>query len=202
MNCFDLHIHSNFSFDSDATIEDIIEKLIEKKYYGFSITDHNTTKHIEYIRKLNLQNILFIPGFEYSVNEVDLLLYNVEELPPENSNLISVIEFAQKRNGVVVLAHPARYITNISSELLKNVDGLEITNLRYSNLPALLEKSYKIDVIQWCKKQNKALFANSDSHNLKDLGKVGTYIPAQNIDDFLWAVKNKLCFPAEHLTHL
>lgn len=199
MNCFDLHIHSNFSFDSNAPIEDIIEKLIDKKYFGFSITDHNTVSHIEYIQRLDLPNLLFIPGMEYTVEGFDLLLYNIYEMPQENSSLIETIEFVKKRGGIIVLAHPATYFMNISTTLLANIDGLELINRRYRKLPTQIVKTYKIDFIEWCKRQNKALFANSDSHNLKNLGKVGTYITATNIDEFIWSVKNNLCFPSEKI---
>lgn len=199
MNCFDLHIHSRFSFDSNAEIEHIIEKLVEKKYYGFSITDHNTVAHIEYIQKLNLPGLVFIPGIEYTVEGFDLLLYNIYELPPENFSLVQVEEFVKSRNGVIVLAHPARYFISISSTLLKCIDGLEVINPRYQKLSIQLEKTYKINITQWCQKQKKALFANSDSHNLKDIGKVGTYISATNIDEFIWAVKNNLCYPSDSI---
>ncbi len=199
MNCFDLHIHSNHSFDSKAHIEDIIEKLVDKRYYGFSITDHNTITHIEYIQRLNLQNLLFIPGIEYTAEGIDLLLYNVYELPPENSTLAQTVEFVRNKNGIIVLAHPARYFMSISSTLLANIDGLELINKRYKKLPDVIEKAYKINFMEWCKRQKKALFANSDSHSIKDIGKVGTYISATNIDEFIWAVKNNLCFPSDEI---
>ncbi len=197
MNLFDLHIHSKFSFDSNATIEAIVEKLVDKKYFGFSITDHNTVEHLEYIQKLKIKDLLFISGIEYTVEGFDLLCYNIWELPPENSNLMQAVEWIKSRGGIIVLAHPVRYFLEITANLLNAVDGLELINRRYFKLSVEFENIYKINYTDWCRRQNKALFANSDSHNLEELGTVGTYIPVQSSDEFVWAVRNKLCLPIE-----
>ncbi|MFN7181263.1 MAG: PHP domain-containing protein [Planctomycetota bacterium] len=197
MNLFDLHIHSNFSFDCDVPVENIVEKLIKKGYTGFSITDHNTIKHLEYIERLNIKELIFVPGFEWTVDGFDLLCYNIRDLPPDNISLTEVIEWVKSRGGKIVLAHPARYLIEITSSLLSIVDGLELINRRYSRLATEFENRYHINFQGWCKKQEKALFGNSDAHTLKDLGMVGTYIPARNLDEFVWAVENRLCFPVE-----
>jgi predicted metal-dependent phosphoesterase TrpH len=197
MKLFDLHIHSKFSFDSNAEVEAIIEKLLRKGYAGFSITDHNTVEHISYIQKLNLSGMLFIPGYEYTAEGIDLLIYNVFVLPRENLKVVEVIDFVHENDGVVVLPHPAKHFESYTAEILNKVDGIEVKNKRYFQLTSKLETVFKINLSSFAKRYNKAEFFNSDSHNLENLATAATIINANTVEEFIWCVKNRLCFPLE-----
>jgi len=73
---WDLHIHSNASRgDSTSIPEEIVNKLIENGVSVFSITDHNSVKNVDSIRKIvnekrasNVE-IYFLPGVELKTDK-------------------------------------------------------------------------------------------------------------------------------------
>ena len=100
----DLHIHSNFSDGTDS-IEQIIEKIINKGIHTFAITDHDTVEGVEYLinnveqrQLLDNHNIKFIPGIEFSSiidkNKVHLLGYNCDLA---NADFIHAIDLGWQR---------------------------------------------------------------------------------------------------------
>ena len=78
----DLHIHSTFS-DGTCTPKEIVNKVIEKNLYGFSLTDHDTVDGIPEILAMDLpDDLLFIPGIEISCDalnrEIHILGYGID----------------------------------------------------------------------------------------------------------------------------
>jgi len=61
----DLHCHSKFS-DGDKNIEQLIELFRHTNTKFAAITDHDDLKSIKKLLKLNVEDIVFIPGVELS----------------------------------------------------------------------------------------------------------------------------------------
>lgn len=99
----DLHIHSTCS-DGTFTPEQIVKKVIDKKLYGFSLTDHDTVDGISQILAMNLPTDLkFIPGIEISCDalhrEIHILGYGIDcENKELNSTLDELRNKRLKRN--------------------------------------------------------------------------------------------------------
>ena len=77
----DLHIHSTCS-DGTFTPKQIVQKVIAKGLYGFSLTDHDTVDGIPEILAMDLPDDLkFIPGIEISCDalhrEIHVLGYGI-----------------------------------------------------------------------------------------------------------------------------
>ncbi len=67
----DLHIHSNYSSDSEQKLEDIIKITKEKGFDFISITDHDSLEVYDSlfnIVKKDLTNPLIIPGVEFTID--------------------------------------------------------------------------------------------------------------------------------------
>lgn len=62
---YDLHIHSTFS-NGEYNVDSLIEKLKQKDVFIFSITDHDNTDSINYLKDKKLENIKYISGVEIS----------------------------------------------------------------------------------------------------------------------------------------
>ena len=78
----DLHIHSTCS-DGTFSPKEIVQKVIEKNLYGFSLTDHDTIDGIPEILTLDLpKDLKFIPGIEISCDakgrEIHILGYGID----------------------------------------------------------------------------------------------------------------------------
>jgi hypothetical protein len=93
----DMHIHSENS-DGEYKTSQIIEMLKRNNIDIFSITDHDNIDSYKEIKKLDIQNMIYIPGVEFSsVNDkynCHILGYNID---CENKKIIEECEIIKKR---------------------------------------------------------------------------------------------------------
>lgn len=68
----DFHIHSNYSADSDQSLEQIINRAQELNFDIISITDHDSIKVYDelynYLKDNNLEKPIIIPGVEFTID--------------------------------------------------------------------------------------------------------------------------------------
>ncbi len=107
----DLHIHTNHSDGTDS-VENVVDKVIEKGLHTFAITDHDTITGVkellnnnELMSKLKDNNVRFVSGIEFSSiidgDKIHLLGY---ECDMENSEFLNAIDLGwQKRKGKYLL---------------------------------------------------------------------------------------------------
>ena len=99
----DLHIHSTCS-DGTFTPQEVVQKVIDKKLYGFSLTDHDTVDGIPEILAMDLPgNLKFIPGIEISCDalhrEIHVLGYGIDYKSKKlNETLNNLRDKRMKRN--------------------------------------------------------------------------------------------------------
>lgn len=140
----DLHVHTNYSHDGRASIEEIIESAIAEKLDGIAICDHDTMDGSSAARKYVADNeldLIIIPGIEVSTSEGHLIVLGVEEgiekglSPEETIRIAKQREKEKEKNGTVVIIaphpfHPFRHsIGNFCTH--PYIDAIEIYNSRY-----------------------------------------------------------------------
>lgn len=59
MEIYDCHVHTSFSFDSKATIEEQCEKAIELGFSAITVADHNLPVHPHYAQHENIRASVF-----------------------------------------------------------------------------------------------------------------------------------------------
>lgn len=184
---FDLHVHSEYSFDSNTPIKDII-KAAAKSLDGIAITDHDSIGgHEEAEKACKKHGIIFIPGMELKTPSGDIVLLGINEIP--NIETFQELEdFVTENNAAMFLAHPfagpvpGKPFTEIP-EVLKALDGIEVYNA-FTPLEANLK------AMKFAKEKNMTGVATTDAHHLDLIGKAFTI--ADNIsssDDFIQALK-------------
>ena len=91
---FDLHLHSNNS-DGSATVDELVETVVDSGIKIFALTDHDTVNGIKDIKIPD--GIRFIRGVELTcvIDDINchILGYNIN---PENKELTELIEFGKK----------------------------------------------------------------------------------------------------------
>lgn len=190
----DLHIHSNNSPDSRLSIKDIIDYYYGNGFKAIAITDHETMSGIEKARKMCVEkglDILIIPGVEVETPNgeiVVLMPIEVEEIPHE---IMELIEFSKKMNGLTFAPHPFAQTRNSLKEKLfeiKEIDAIEVLNGRINWM-------WNEEALNAAKILGKPGIANSDAHSKLDLGMAYTIIDVEDvsIDGVFSAIKkNKI----------
>jgi predicted metal-dependent phosphoesterase TrpH len=132
------------------------------------------------------EDILIIPGVEITTPEGDLLVLGVVEMPIAPLNVKDVIDFAGKRDGVVIVAHPFREYGLGSLAKNYEVDAVEVLN---GGTPSHLNKLAEI----LAREMDVPGVAGSDAHNVDELWSVFTEIKASlDVDEVLKAIKKGL----------
>lgn len=177
MKC-DFHVHTFYSFDSDASPREIVEKAIEKGINCLAITDHGEIKGaLEVIEYAKGKPILIIPGIEIKSKEGDIIGLNVKEKIPDKLSAKETIERIKKAGGLAIIPHPFGVFCNFKGnlqELVKEIDGMEILN------GSIFGNGNK-KAEEFIKKYNLAFTVGSDSHSSDFLGKVWLEIPGENL---------------------
>ncbi len=222
--CVDMHLHSEYSVDSNSTVKSIIEKA-KSLGIGIAITDHNSIEgSIKAIN--NKEGVLVIPGIEVcSKNGIDILFYfkEKEELIKFYNEVIApnkrknrhgtsllpidiLIEKGQRYDSIICLAHPYRSymkkIINVAikKKLLKKIFDIlplyEVINSK--NFNAKNKRAIKI-----AKKKHKGMLGGSDSHKIKDIGKTLTCIKTtEDVIPFLDSLKENNTLIIGRVQHL
>lgn len=129
---FDLHIHSNFSSDSNLSVDDILKQAVNKRLDGIAICDHNTVYGsligMKRAKELNLP-LIVLPGLEVSTTNGHLIILGIRDNIPPNLAPEKTIGIAHRKGGIVIAAHPFK-IRSIGNVEKLDVDAIETFNSR------------------------------------------------------------------------
>ena len=128
------HVHSEFSHDSKASLEDMIGAA-EKAHLDFAVvTDHNNFLAADAYQKKDLpRRPLLIFGNEISSSEGHLIALGVyEEPPPDKEAGQELIEWIHEKGGYAIIPHPIGKKSYWKNWDVKGYDGIEIYNFFHS----------------------------------------------------------------------
>lgn len=190
----DLHVHTIYSGDSFITPEIALKYAKIKKLDGFAITDHDTLKAYNILRKRNHNNeLIIIPGMEIKthIGEVIGLFIN-EEINIRDNNFVSIVENIKENNGLVVIPHPFDFLRDnrlkinlLSDNMIKKyIDGIEIINSRII-FKRCINKARKFN-----KKYQLFETGGSDAHSNEEIGNGYTII--KDVDYSLESIRKSL----------
>lgn len=170
---FDLHIHSNYSTDSNLAVDDILKQAVRKGLDGIAICDHNMVEGslvaIRRAKELNLP-LLVIPGIEISTSEGHLIVLGIRENIQPGLPVLETINIARQKSGVVIAPHPFK--RNSIGFAANDADAIETFNSR-----CLFGENEKAK--QMAHELEKPEVGGSDSHLLSTIGLGFTEIDAR-----------------------
>lgn len=190
----DLHLHTIYSGDSFITPEIALKYAKIKKLDGFAITDHDTLKAYNILKKKNHNNeLIIIPGMEIKthIGEVIGLFIN-EEINVRDNNFVSIVEKIKENNGLVVIPHPFDFLRDnrlkinlLSDNMIKKyIDGIEIINSRII-FKRCVNKARKFN-----RKYQLFETGGSDAHSNEEIGNGYTII--NDVDNSLESIRKSL----------
>ena len=190
----DLHVHTIYSGDSFITPEIALKYAKIKKLDGFAITDHDTLKAYNILKKKNHNNeLIIIPGMEIKthIGEVIGLFIN-EEINVRDNSFVSIVEKIKENNGLVVIPHPFDFLRGnrlkinlLSDNMIKKyIDGIEIINSRII-FKRCINKARKFN-----RKYQLFETGGSDAHSNEEIGNGYTFI--NDVDNSLESIRKGL----------
>ena len=152
------HVHSNWSYDGSWSLDSLSEKFQKRGCQVLMMTEHDKgftsgrlAEYREACDKVSSENILVVPGIEYSDadNRVHVLVWGPVPFLGENLPTSEMLHKARASDGLAVLAHSSRreawktFEPAWADQLL----GIEVWNRKYdgwapsTTAPALLKKT-------------------------------------------------------------
>jgi predicted metal-dependent phosphoesterase TrpH len=184
----DLHVHSRYSPDGRATLEELVARLPYTGLRGFALTDHNSVRGHRDLARLQKEYpiYLLVPGVEISTREGHLLAYGIDEAPPAHQPLVETVEWVRDRGGEPVLAHPFRWTHGVGRRIAETapVRALEGRNGRNSEVA-----NAKAELL--AARKGWGATGGSDVHTVPELGRAFTVIPDEvtSVGDLLDALR-------------
>ena len=177
MKC-DLHVHTAYSYDSNASPKEMADEAIKRGIDCLAITDHNEIEGaFEAIKYAKGKPILIIPGIEVKSKEGDILALNVKEKIPNKLSAKETIKKIREMGGLAIIPHPFGWLCSFKGdieEIAEEIDGIEVFN---ASIFGLGNKK----ALDFAQKFNLPFTAGSDAHFPNFVGQVFLEIPGENL---------------------
>ena len=133
-----VHVHSNYSYDGQHSLEEIAEMGKNRGYHFIGMSEHSDTfdeekiaRYVKECKNASTENCLIIPGIEFTCeNNLHILGLGVRQYT-SGKDPFQIARFIRQQGGVAVIAHPVRYHYQIPEGLAAVVDGIEVWNAGY-----------------------------------------------------------------------
>ncbi len=167
----DLHIHSNYSFDSSNTPEQIIERCKQIGINCIAIADHGTAEG-----GLKLKSIAPFPVIvaeEILTPDGEIMGMFLEKTIPTNIPVPEAVARIKEQGGLVCIPHPFDSLTRaglgaksakMMEKIVEQIDVIEVLNAR-SPITSCSSMAYA-----FAERHNKARSAGSDAHTIMEIG--------------------------------
>ena len=191
------NIYSNFRnkscimpFDCSVTIEEQLNKVLEKKIDVLFVTNHNTLDGYHQILEYQqnhkkYHDIKIYPGEEITIdNKGHVLAYGINKEVKPGMSLEQTLDEIKRQNGVSCAAHPFAVSNGIREKALL-CDLIESFN---SNNVDIFSNTIAND---FSKKNNMFATAGSDSHIASTIGRcINTVESENNLDSIIQAMRH------------
>ena len=190
----DSHIHSEYSPDSFAKIDDILNRARMRNIDIIAISDHNTVDGtVEVMKKTRNTDILAIPSIEISSSHGHILGFGCEEMIPRDLSPQETIDKIHAQGGLAIVPHPFCFYRHGLFHFYKEYENLKFDAIETRNARFIVgycnRKAKKLSI-----KNNIPTLGASDAHYFKFVGDCYSLIDCEkDIDSVLKAIrKNKV----------
>jgi predicted metal-dependent phosphoesterase TrpH len=175
----DMHLHTEHSVDSDATVADQLAALASAGIDVVCVTDHNTIAGAQRMREAAGDGLRVIVGEEISTRDGELLGLFLDRPVPAELSCEEAIALVHEQGGIVSVPHPfsrnrPRHLRRDALDRVwPQIDCLEIFNARE------ISAAENQRAAAYARERNIPGAAGSDAHRASDVGRAWI-----EIDDF------------------
>ncbi len=183
----DLHVHSNYSSDSNSKPREILRRAKKIGLGGVAVVDHGTVKGGLKAVKMNSDpDFIVIPGAEINTDIGEIIGYYLTDEIKTRSHM-EVLDEMKSQNAIISIPHPFDTFrfnrVREPEKIALGVDAVEVFNSR-----CIMDRSNK-QAQELAEKHGLAATAGSDAHHLDEIGSAGIII--QGIDSRKEILSNK-----------
>ncbi len=185
----DTHVHSEASFDSEQSINDIVSACIKRNIQAVCICDHD----ISYSGPAVIDGVIIIPAIEISTDRGHLLGLFLNSPVKPVKDFKKAAQRIHDAGGITVLAHPyeRHHVPKAENDLIleeihEHLDGIEAVNSRATQYERYANK-YALEAAA---RYDLPTFAGSDGHISSEVG--GSYVSVDIDEKSIDAIKNAL----------
>jgi predicted metal-dependent phosphoesterase TrpH len=170
----------------DHSAHQLIDRAAELGFDALALTLHDCDLRnptlVAYARE---RRIVLVPGVERTVEGRHVLLLNFAEPTDHVCTFDDLAELRRTGNGVVIAAHPYFPDTTcLRSRLDRHVDLFDAIEWSYFWTRGL---NFNAKAARFAAKHGKPLVANSDLHDLRQLGRTYSLVSADRDPDSICA---------------
>ncbi len=192
----DLHIHTRHgSSCSVLHTKDLVRRAKEMHLDAICITDHNTVKAVDRIKKVGKDNgLIVLGGMEVRSREGDILVFGLQEPPACMIAARDLLELIKRDGGASIVAHPFRCSAPSLGRKIFEIQGFDAIEVLNGNSSSE-ENRMAQEVAQ---KLQLPGTGGSDSHSKERVGKYATEFEADSIrneQELIAALKSGRCKP-------
>ncbi|MCC7569930.1 PHP domain-containing protein [Candidatus Micrarchaeota archaeon] len=168
----DLHIHTEYSIDSQISLKSLVSECKKKKITP-GICDHGNSRAHEVLHKMKVQ---FIPGIEIYTQQGHLIAYYTNDPVPNHLSFAEALDKIQEQGAIACAPHPfdtktypfikKKFRKSIGTEdetTMKKCDLIEVFNSR-------ADKKANQRASEFSKKHKISATAGSDAHFPFEIG--------------------------------
>jgi predicted metal-dependent phosphoesterase TrpH len=198
MGLADLHIHTNYSWDSTCTVSAILKYTAEFTNLNLiAITDHDQiTGALEAVQRAPFYGVEVIPGIEITTADGHLIALFVNEIIPAGMSLTKTVLRVGELGGLCIAPHPmAMWACALSEKSIREalkVPGVAevLVGIEAYNAGLIYRRSNK-RATALSRELPLASVGSSDSHMLITLGSGATEFPGGSATDLRRALETR-----------
>ena len=180
----DLHVHSEYSPDSESSLADIIDHCTTNGINCLAITDHNEIAGAVELKKI--APFIVIIGEEILTSSGEIIgLFLTKRIPPQLSAQ-ETVKRIKNQGGLVLIPHPFdRYFRPSAIDRAALIAiGADIDIIEVFNSHTVI-RSDSGKALKFAQKHRLLASAGSDSHLVNEIGNAYIQMPDfSNVEEF------------------
>ncbi len=166
----ELHSHSWYSKgkilgeENLASPVEMVKEARLRGLDGIAITDHNSFKSWDSLKKLKFDDFIIIPGEEVSTKQGHLLALGITEEIKRGQDVFETMDKIHQQGGISIAPHPFDLAKQGIKDLSRFADGIEVFN------SMCLDKFSNLRALKYARRFSKPMTVGSDAHQKEWIG--------------------------------